>query len=667
MYANPMYYAIIMAMLPLSFYLGMMTELWGDTEVRTPPFLPKKVDKSRPSYGWLGKKAARMFPTTAGRSAVTAVLFCSSLTKIMMFSHFGNISTHDDMEAIGDNLGLLFTISIVFAFISLLPNIITDLATLPEFLTDYKNIKEAPKGYNTDVWEVCKIEEDELESGELMQAAKNHKCCAITVVIPCYMPNEEEILDDVLDYYKEQASLYPGEMKVLVVWNSPDDHPEVVEKFQQREKEWPAFSWQRDRISTSKCDNLNTALDYLTTEVALLNDADTMVSVGSFIRASMWLTGGTPESQVDMAQCHSTHCKADRTGFPESGFFCFGPFITMADASKPKNMATQGNFWHAPFNGRGGFWRVSCLKLVGFDHWSIGEDHDAMYRGIAYYGFRGILDPNMLCQEQEPPDCGSLTKQRIRWETAALEMRRTFPWILRSSHYSRFEAFTLIWSQLYANANLPMQYSPMQAFMIIPLGISKCFMWHHLFSPDRVSMIPKLCSHEDCLTTFPVFGNSFVLTGIFFVFLCIFIVYFGIWMFDCCIRVAVTRYRPRSIWCFNAIFIAPITLVPFLTYCQFFALRDYCFGGAKFIPTKRSPSTSAEKLSASQGSLVSSNSLPRISSKDGVLNTSGLKKGGSFTNFDEQNGTMVGGGMQRKPGGLSDLGGNGNLQQPLLG
>jgi len=50
---------------------------------------------------------------------------------------------------------------------------------------------------------------------------------------------------------------------------------------------------------------------------------------------------------------------------------------------------------------------VSALKLVGFDHRSIGEDHDAGYRAIAYFGAKGILDPNMLCQEREAPDCAS--------------------------------------------------------------------------------------------------------------------------------------------------------------------------------------------------------------------------------------------------------------------
>merc|ERR1719213_871289 len=79
-------------------------------------------------------------------------------------------------------------------------------------------------------------------------------------------------------------------------------------------------------------------------------------------------------------------------------------------------------------------------------------------------------------------------------------------------------------------------------------------------------------------------------------FILLFAVVFGLWILDCILRCLSTRYRPQALWCFNTVFIAPITIAPFLTYCQFFALRDYCFGGAKFIPTKRSPTSSRENL-----------------------------------------------------------------------
>jgi len=257
---------------------------------------------------------------------------------------------------------------------------------------------------------------------------------------------------------------------------------------------------------------------------------------------------------------------------------------------------------------------VSALKLVGFDHRSIGEDHDAGYRAIAYYGIKGVLDPNMLCQEREPPECASLTKQRIRWETAALEMRRTFPWILRSEYYSKIEAFILIWSQLYANANLPLQFMPMQAFVLISIPITKCFIMKHVFGGTELSW-QKLCGNEDCVGHFTVFGEVVALPLVFVVMCSIFVIMALIWTVECCFRCATTRYRPRLLFALNAIFVAPFTMGPFLTYCQFGAIRDYCFGDAKFIATKRSPSS--DKLSG----LGSNGSLQNIGS-------SGALKGG---------------------------------------
>jgi len=98
----------------------------------------------------------------------------------------------------------------------------------------------------------------------------------------------------------------------------------------------------------------------------------------------------------------------------------------------------------------------------------------------------------------------------------------------------------------------------------------------------------------------------------------IFVVMALIWSIECCFRCSTTRYRPRLVFALNAIFVAPLTMGPFLTYCQFGAIRDYCFGDAKFIATKRSPSS--DKLSG----LGSNGSLQNVGST-GALNGNGSK------------------------------------------
>jgi hypothetical protein len=566
LYTKPVFFGLMLVELFVAYVVGIMTEFYANKEPRLPPFLPKRIDKETPEYGWLGPHAAGMCATELSRNLVTLVLYVTNLTRVLLVLLFCYTSVHTEMRAIGDNLDHLFYICIGFTVIGLLPNFIVDIAILPEFISDLKNGKSASKSCKTAPFEVAIIDEDNLDNLEandgLRERLGGHSCCSITVVIPCYMPNEQEIIFDVLNYYRVQASRYPGVMKVLVVWNSPDEHYSVEEKLNDLKQEWPLFEWRRDLLSTSKCDNLNTAIEYLRTDVALLNDADTMVSAETFVRASLLITGGEESEQFDIAQCHSTHCREDVIGCPESGGFCFGPVVTMADASKPKTMATQGLFKHAPANGRGGFWRSSALKLVAFDHRSFEEGHDAAYRGIAYYGLKGILDPNMLCQEREPPDCASLTRQRIRWETAALEMRRTFPWILRSTYYSKFEAFILIWSQLYANANLPLQSMPLQIFMAIWLVVTKCFMWKHVFGGEELSW-HKLCGNEDCAAHFKVHGEELALPLSFVVLLSIFFVVAVLWIFERLLRFGTTRYRPRGGFCLLSVLVAPVTMVPF--------------------------------------------------------------------------------------------------------
>merc|ERR1712113_206231 len=248
-------------------------------------------------------------------------------------------------------------------------------------------------------------------------------------------------------------------------------------------------------------------------------------------------------------------------------------------------------------NGRGGFWRTSALRQVGFDHRTVGEDHDAGYRGCAYFGFKGLLDMNMLCQEQEPPDCGALTSQRIRWETAALEMRRTFSWILRSKHYGNFEAFVLLWGQLQQNCNLPLQALPFQVATALPLIILKGYLSIYAFgaADDANSTLDKLCKQDKCVFEFqtenPITGVKWnvALPLPLAIFCCVGAFFVLVNGFDFLCRVLTTRYRPRLMFFVYYAFLKPMLVAPYFVYVQYWALFDYCWGGAVFKATARSP------------------------------------------------------------------------------
>jgi hypothetical protein len=203
-------------------------------------------------------------------------------------------------------------------------------------------------------------------------------------------------------------------------------------------------------------------------------------------------------------------------------------------------------------------------------------------------------------------------------------MRRTFPWVLRSPYYSKFEAFVLIWSQLSTNANLPLQYMPMQTFILMSQGITKAFIWRHVFGGDGATW-KKMCWNEDCVAHFRLRDNDVALPLAFVAFAAIFGLVFCLAIVDYVCRTATTRYRSRLVFCFTSVFVSPFTMVPFLTFCQFGALKDYCFGSAKFIATKRSSSSEGSASKSSLATIVSQSSLnneeERVFSRSNLMMT----------------------------------------------
>jgi hypothetical protein len=150
---------------------------------------------------------------------------------------------------------------------------------------------------------------------------------SLTVVVPCYMPNEESIIMDTLAYYRKQETEYDGELHILLVWNSPQEHPAIEAEFKALKAVWPVFDFMRVQGSTSKCDNLNAALQVMETEMVLLIDADTEVPANSMNRAAECLFGAL----VDFVQGRAIYSWRDTTGRLESGCFPLAPAVVIGD------------------------------------------------------------------------------------------------------------------------------------------------------------------------------------------------------------------------------------------------------------------------------------------------------------------------------------------------
>ena len=61
-------------------------------------------------------------------------------------------------------------------------------------------MQHASKVYNTKVFEIAGIDDDSKKQGVLQMQMAGYQALSLTTVIPCYMPNEEEILPAVLDF-----------------------------------------------------------------------------------------------------------------------------------------------------------------------------------------------------------------------------------------------------------------------------------------------------------------------------------------------------------------------------------------------------------------------------------------------------------------------------------
>lgn len=87
---------------------------------------------------------------------------------------------------------------------------------------------------------------------------------SITAVIPCYLPNEQYIIEETVEWIMRQVES-PGPLEVLVVYNTPKDLPDIEARLKELEVDgtWPEgrhFRAMRVQESKSKAANLNAAL-----------------------------------------------------------------------------------------------------------------------------------------------------------------------------------------------------------------------------------------------------------------------------------------------------------------------------------------------------------------------------------------------------------------------
>ena len=105
---------------------------------------------------------------------------------------------------------------------------------------------------------------------------------SVSVIVPCYLPNEHGIIQDTLLHLLNTVQ-YPGQLTIVCVFNTPTAMKDAEAALYAMEDQYSTRSAQTSRVlrirnasgrSTSKAENLNLVLNEIDDDVIAVYDAD---------------------------------------------------------------------------------------------------------------------------------------------------------------------------------------------------------------------------------------------------------------------------------------------------------------------------------------------------------------------------------------------------------
>jgi len=110
---------------------------------------------------------------------------------------------------------------------------------------------------------------------DVHKAVQKFPQAAITAIMPCYLPNEQDIMEDTAMHILEHVES-PGPFKLHIVYNTPKPMPEVEAKLHALQGEYFGRQLQISKCfgSTSKAENLNYAIPLVEDPYIVIYDAD---------------------------------------------------------------------------------------------------------------------------------------------------------------------------------------------------------------------------------------------------------------------------------------------------------------------------------------------------------------------------------------------------------
>jgi hypothetical protein len=207
----------------------------------------------------------------------------------------------------------------------------------------------------------------------------------------------------------------------------------VEAKLQELAVKHPQFLLLKVDNSSSKAQNLNSALEFVTGDFVGIFDADHHPELDTFCKAFGWLSNG-----FDVVQ---GHCLVRNPLDSFVAKMVAVEFEMIYSVSHP-GRATRDGF--GIFGGSNGYWRTDLLKEIGMHGQMLTEDIDSSMRTLRK-GCKIASDPFIVSHELATSTWRQLWNQRLRWAQGwtQVSMKHFFP-LLFSKHFNLRQKFGVL-------------------------------------------------------------------------------------------------------------------------------------------------------------------------------------------------------------------------------
>jgi DNA-binding response OmpR family regulator len=277
---------------------------------------------------------------------------------------------------------------------------------------------------------------------------------AASAIIAAYLPNEAATVVETVESFLRLD--YPGPLQVVLAYNTPRPLP-IEDHLREIARRDPRFVPLHVPYSTSKAQNINTALAMVTGTFVGIFDADHHPAEDSFRRAWRWLSNG-----YDVVQGHSVVRNGDASWVAR---MVAVEFESIYAVSHPGRSRLHG---FGIFGGSNGYWRTDLLREIRMHGGMLTEDIDSSLR-VVQAGGRIATDPRLISRELAPTTLGALWNQRMRWAQGWFQV--SLRHLVRSFRSPRLTlrqkvglGFLLGWRELYGWVSV--QVLPLIAFQI---------------------------------------------------------------------------------------------------------------------------------------------------------------------------------------------------------